>query len=162
MNHQPDQRETIVKAYSKTVWRIALSRTRREDAAEEVYQEVFLRYFRKERTFQSEEHRKAYLIRITLNCCKSYLSSSWGSDTLSLDEVSNTIALPDEKKGVLEALLRLPSKYRTPIELYYIEGLTAEECASVLKLRAGTFRTRLSRAKALLKEELKGENIYVE
>ncbi len=162
MNNQQDRRELIVKTYSKTVWRIALSRTRREDAAEEVYEEVFLRYFRKERTFQSEEHRKAYLIRITLNCCKSYLSSSWGSDTLSLDEVSNTLTLPEEKRGVLEALLRLPAKYRIPIELYYIEGLSAEECTNVLRLREGTFRTRLSRAKAMLKEELKGENIYVE
>lgn len=162
MNHLQDERESIVKTYSKTVWRIALSRTRREDAAEEVYQEAFLRYFRKPRTFQSEDHRKAYLIRITLNCCKSYLASAWGSDTLSLDEVSNTIALPEEKRGVLEVLLRMPAKYRIPIELYYIEGLSAEECAHVLKIREGAFRTRLSRAKALLKEELKGENIYVE
>ncbi len=162
MKHLQDERERIIKTYSKTVWRIALSRTRREDAAEEVYQEVFLRYFRKPRTFQSEDHQKAYLIRITLNCCKSYLTSAWRSDTLSLDEVSNTLALPEEKRGVLEALLRLPTKYRLPIELYYIEGLSAEECANVLKLRAGAFRTRLSRAKAMLKEELKGENIYVE
>ena len=157
-----DERERIVKEYSKTVWRIALSRTRREESAEEVYQETFLRYFRKERTFDSEEHRKAYIIRITLNCCKTYLSSALGQENLSLDEVSNTLILPEEKKGVLAALLRLPAQYRIPIELHYIEGLTSDECAMAMKLRPGAFRTRLSRAKAMLKEELKGENIYVE
>lgn len=162
MNTLQDERESIVREYSVTVWRIALARTRREDFAEEVYQEVFLRLFRKERAFKDEEHRKAYIIRTTLNCCKSYLSSAFRSDNLSLDEVSETLILSEEKKGVLEALLRLPSKYRIPIELYYIEGLSAEECAMALKLRPGAFRTRLSRAKAMLKEELKGDGIYVE
>ena len=68
MNPLNDNREQIVKLYSATVWQIALARTRKEDAAEEVYQEVFLRLFRKERTFREEEHRKAWLIRTTLNC----------------------------------------------------------------------------------------------
>ena len=162
MNTKQDERESIAKEYSVTVWRIALARTRREDYAEEVYQEVFLRLFRKERSFRDEEHRKAYIIRTTLNCCKSYLSSAFRSDNVSLEEVGDTLILSEEKKGVLEAVLRLPAKYRMPIQLYYMEGLTAEECAKALKLRAGAFRTRLSRAKAMLKEELKGDGIYVE
>ena len=161
MNPLNDNREQIVKLYSATVWQIALARTRKEDAAEEVYQEVFLRLFRKERTFREEEHRKAWLIRTTLNCCKTYMAAALKSETLCLEEVSPTLALPEENRGLYQALLRLPAKYRIPLELYYIEGIDAEECARILRLRPGSFRSRISRGKAMLKEELKGEGIYV-
>ena len=161
MNPINDDREGIVKLYSATVWQIALARTRREDAAEEVYQEVFLRLFKKDRKFREEEHRKAWLIRTTLNCCKGYMAAALRNDTLCLEEVSPTLALPEENRGLYQALLRLPAKYRIPLELYYIEGIDAEECANILRLRPGSFRSRLSRGKAMLKEALKGEGIYV-
>ena len=157
-----DDRDSIVKLYSQTVWRIALSHTRREDAAEEVYQETFMRLFQKERAFDSEEHRKAWIIRTTLICCKRYLSASFRSETLSLEEVSNTLILPEEESGVMRAILSLPVKYRLPLQLYYVEGLTADECAKVLEIRPVTFRVRISRGKTMLKEKLKGEGIYVE
>ena len=162
MHKTHDDRDSIVSQYSKTVWQIALSRTRREDAAEEVYQETFMRLFQKERTFDSEEHRKAWIIRTTLVCCKRYLSASFHSETLSLEEVSDTIVLPEEESGVMQALLRLPAKYRLPLQLYYVEGLEADECARVLNIRPVTFRVRISRGKTMLKEALKGEGIYVE
>ncbi len=161
MNQPQDDRESIVMRYSAMVFRIALSRTRREDAAEEVYQETFLRLFRKERQFQNEDHRKAWIIQTTLNCCKGYLSATFRAQTLSLEEIGENLTFPEEKRGVLEALFRLPAKYRIPIQLYYIEGIEAETCAQILKLRPGSFRSRLSRGKAMLKEELKGDGIYV-
>ncbi|MBQ8383521.1 MAG: sigma-70 family RNA polymerase sigma factor [Clostridia bacterium] len=161
MRQTEDDRDRVVDLYAKTVWRIALARTRREDTAEEVFQEVFLRLFRKERSFDSEEHRKAWIIRTTLNCCRSYFAAAMKSDTVSLEELGDTLAVPEEKKGALEALLRLPAKYRVPLQLYYIEGMSAEECARVLKLRPGTFRVRISRGKEMLRELLKGEGIYV-
>lgn len=161
MRQTEDDRNAVVDLYAKTVWRIALSRTRREDWAEEVFQNVFLRLFRKERSFDSEEHRKAWVIRTTLNCCKDYFATSMASDTVSLEELGDSLAVPENKRDGLEVLLRLPAKYRVPLQLYYIEGMNAEECAAVLKLRPGTFRVRLSRGKAMLKELLKGEGIYV-
>lgn len=161
MRQTEDDREAVVDLYAKTVWRIALTRTRREDAAEEVFQNVFLRLFGKERRFDSEEHRKAWIIRTTLNCCKNYYAAAMKSDTVSLEELGDTLAVSDERKGALEVLLRLPAKYRVPLQLYYMEGMSAEECAMVLKLRPGTLRVRLSRGKAMLKELLKGEGIYV-
>lgn len=161
MRQSEDDREQVVDLYAKTVWRIALSRTRREDAAEEVFQEVFLRLFRKERVFDSEDHRKAWIIRTTLNCCRGYLAAAMQSSTVSLEELGDTLAIPEEKKEGLEVLLRLPAKYRVPLQLYYIEGMDAEECARVLKIRPGTLRVRLSRGKAMLRDLLKGEGIYV-
>ena len=162
MSNKPqDDRDRIVELYADMVWRIALSRTRREDAAEEVFQEVFLRLFQKERTFNEEEHRKAWLIRATLVCCRSYLTASFKNTTLSLEEVGDCIALPEEKSVLFEAMLRLPAKYRIPIQLYYIEGMESDQCAKAMGIRPGTFRVRLSRGRNLLREILKGEGIYV-
>ena len=162
MTDKPQEdRDAIVEMHADTVWRIALSRTRRQDAAEEVFQEVFLRLFQKERQFNEEEHRKAWLIRTTLICCRSYLTASLKNTTLSLEEVGDTIALPEEKSVLFEALLRLPAKYRIPLQLHYIEGLDSDKGAKAMGIRPGTFRVRLSRGRNLLREILKGEGIYV-
>jgi RNA polymerase sigma-70 factor (ECF subfamily) len=156
-----DDRARIVELFADTVFRIALSRTRREDAAEEIFQEVFLRLFEKEHNFNEDEHIKAWLIRTTLICCKRYQTALFQHPTLTLEEVGELAALPEEDKGLYQAILRLPAKYRLPIQLYYIEEVPAEECAKLLGLRPGSFRSRLSRGKAMLREILKGEGIYV-
>ena len=156
-----ENRAKIVELFADTVFRIALSRTRREEAAEEVFQEVFLRVFEKEHTFNEDEHIKAWLIRTTLICCKRYQTALFQHPTLTLEEVGELAALPEEDKGLYHAILRLPAKYRLPIQLYYIEEVPAEECAKLLNLRPGSFRSRLSRGKAMLREILKGEGIYV-
>lgn len=156
-----DARDAVVKQHADTVWRIALSRTRKEEAAEEVFQEVFMRLFEKDRVFDSEEHRKAWLIRTTLVCCKRYFSATFKNTTLTLEEVGDLASIPEEEHGLFAAILKLPVKYRIPIQLYYIEEIPAETCAEILGLRPGSFRSRLSRGKAMLKELLKGEGIYV-
>ena len=158
----PAELEQVMERYGNTVYRLAYSQTRSKTDAEDIYQDVFLRYFRKRPEFESEEHRKAWIIRTTLICCKRYWSASFRKETLSLEEITDVAALPEEEKGVLQALFQLPEKYRLPLELYYVEGLTAEECAKVLKIRPVAFRVRISRGKTMLKEKLKGEGIYVE
>ena len=156
-----DDRDRIVELYADTVWRIALSRTGKEDAAEEVFQDTFMALFEKERSFESEEHRKAWLIRTALTCCKHYLSVSFRNATVAMEELEGCLALPEEDKGLYRAMLSLPVKYRIPIQLYYIEGVPAKNCAQILGIPSGTFRSRLSRGKALLRELLKGEDMYV-
>lgn len=157
------ERERIVEMHADTVWRIALSRTGKEESAEEVFQDVFLRLFQKERSFENDEHIKAWLIRTTLICCRRYLSSYFGNSSLSLDEISDFVAeVPSEDTRTLyNTLLRLPAKYRIPLILYYIEEVPTDQCLSILKLKANTFYSRLSRGKQLLKNELKGEDYFV-
>ncbi len=158
---QQDKRDLAVETHGPTVWRIALSRTQKEDAAEDVFQEVFLRLFEKEREFESDEHLKAWLIRTTMICCKRYMSVAFRNSTISLEEVSAILCAPEEDNILFHALLSLPEKYRLPIQLYFMEGMEAEAAAKALDLRLGTFRVRLTRGKALLKEVLKGEGIDV-
>lgn len=156
-----DERDEIVRRHADTVWRLALSRTRKEEAAEEVFQEVFMRLFEKERSFEGEEHRKAWLIRTTLVCCKRYFAATFKNTALTLEEVGELASIPEEEHGLFAALLKMPAKYRIPIQLYYIEQIPAETCAEILSLRPGSFRSRLSRGKVMLKELLKGDGIDV-
>ena len=162
MDHNSeDARNRIVEVHGRTVWRVALSHTRREDAAEEVFQEVFLRFFEKDREFQSDEHCKAWLIRTTLICAKRCQAAMYKHATVSLDEIVSLSAIPEEDGVLASALFNLPEKYRLPLQLYYIEGLSGEECSRALGLRLGTLRVRLTRGKNMLKEILKGEGINV-
>ena len=65
--------ETVVKTYSDMIYRIAMRYVAKPEDAEDVYSEVFLNYFRRPREFESEEHRKAWLIKVTINCAKDLL-----------------------------------------------------------------------------------------
>lgn len=155
MSTLQDDRDRIVEAYADTVWCVALSRTGREEAAEE----VFLRYFEKERPFENDEHRKAWLIRTTLICCRRYLSFYFKNSSLPLEEVEWMSAQEtQESQALYDALLELPAKYRMPIVLYYIEELPTEQCLKVLNLKPEAFRKRLSRGRKLLEKLLKGED----
>ena len=154
-------RQRMVDLFADTVWRIALSRTRDEESAKEIFQDTFLCLFEKEREFREDEHVKAWLIRTTLNLCKRYKIAALQNSTLTLEEVGELSYIPEERKGLYQAILRLPAKYRIPIQLYYIEEIPADECAKLLGLRPSSFRSRLCRGKAELKSILKGEGIDV-
>ena len=162
MNTLQNDRDRIVELFADTVWCVALSRTGREDAAREVFQDVFLHFFEKERDFENDEHRKAWLIRTTLICSKKYLSSFFRNATVSLEEIEGYTADEADNTGeVYEALLKLPAKYRMPIILYYLEEIPTDECLRILNLKPAAFRKRLSRGRELLKNLLKGEDYCV-
>ena len=108
-------RQRMVDLYADTVWRIALSRTREEEAAKEVFQNAFLRLFETTQEFREDEHVKAWLIKTTLNCCKQYKFAALKHATLTLEEVGELSYIPEERKGLYQAILRLPAKYRIPI-----------------------------------------------
>lgn len=67
--------EFVVRTYADMIYKIAVRYVRDLTLAEDVFSETFLAYFRKERSFESEEHRKAWLIRVTINCAKDALMS---------------------------------------------------------------------------------------
>ena len=149
-------RTAAVERWGDMVWRLALARTANVHDAQDVFQEVFLRYFRHEDRFQSDEHRKAWLIRCTVDRAKSLLTSPWRRRTVPLDTAAQ-IGVADEYREVYSAVLALPEKYRAAIHLYYFEGLTTAEIARYLGVAQGTVRSQLSRGRALLREALKEE-----
>ena len=157
MNSQ-DRKSRAVERWGDLVWRLALVRTANVSDAEDVFQEVFLRYFRQEdrQVFFNDDHRKAWLIRCTVNRAKSLLTSPWRRRTVPL-ETAAQIGVEDEYREVYSAVLALPEKYRAVIHLYYFEGLSVAEIAHDLALAEGTVKSQLSRGRALLREALKEE-----
>jgi RNA polymerase sigma-70 factor (ECF subfamily) len=148
-----DNIDEVMTLYSNTVYRLALVQTKNKVDAEDVFQEVFLRYVRSKTHFQSEEHRKAWFIRVTVNFCKKLWASSWLRKTEPLDE---TITFEmQEETDLHHELLKLPMKYRTVIHLFYFEDMSIEEISKCLNQGSSTIRTQLTRARYKLKEYLK-------
>ena len=144
--------------YSDMVYRLAFARVKNKYDADDILQEVFLRFIKVKEKINNEEHAKALLIRITINCSKSMLSSSWFKRTESLSE---SFGVLDEYSDTLDAVLRLPKKYRTVIHLHYYMGYSVNEISSILKSKPSTVKSQLHRARKQLKIELEGEEVNV-
>ena len=148
-----EQRTQVVQRWGDMVYRLALARTASVPDAEDVFQEVFLRYFRHEDELDTDEHRKAWLIRCTVNRCKSLLASPWRRRTVPL-ETTAEVGVEDDYREVYSAVLSLPPKYRAVIHLHYFEGLSVAEMADALESTEGTVKSQLSRGRALLRDML--------
>ena len=141
-----------VERWGDMVWRLALARTRHIQDSEDVFQEVFARFFRHEGELDSDQHRKAWLIRCTLNCTNTLLSARWRS-WLPLEEAV-TQTMEPEDRAVYRAVLELPKAYRTAIHLHYYEGYSVAEVAQLLRLSPSAVKMRLKRGRERLKLEL--------
>ena len=148
------QRTRAVNRWGDMVYRLALARTASVPDAEDVFQEVFLRFFRHEDELDTDEHRKAWLIRCTVNRCKSLLASPWRKRIVPL-ETAEEVGVEDDYREVYSAVLSLPAKYRAAIHLHYFEGLSVAEMAQALGVPEGTVKSQLSRGRALLRDLLK-------
>ncbi len=148
-----DCAEKVIKFYADMVYRLAFARTGTKCDADEVFQEVFMRYIKNKPVFENEEHRKAWLIRVTINCSNKLWNSAWKrkieplTETISF-ETKNDIDLNKE-------LQQLPPKYREVIHLFYYEDMSLDEISQALNRKNSTVRTQLTRARALLKNMLK-------
>ena len=148
-----EQRTQVVNRWGDMVYRLALARTASVPDAEDVFQEVFLRYFRHEEKFHSDEYRKAWLIRCTVNRAKSLTASPWRRRIVPL-ETAEEVGVEDDYREVYSAVLSLPGKYRAVIHLHYFEGLSVTEIAQMLDAPEGTIKSQLSRGRALLRDML--------
>jgi len=153
--------DEIIKEYSNMVYRLAFSLTKSKADADDVYQEVFLRYIRKNTEFESEEHRKAWLIRVTINCSNNFWSSAWKKKTIPLSDTDQLVGVVSfeiqEETTLYNELTKLPKKYRNVIHLFYYEDMSTDQISKILDIKPATVRTQLTRARAMLKVTLKGE-----
>jgi len=146
----------VIEYYTDMVYRLAFARTGTKQDAEDVYEEVFLRFLKRKPKFESEEHRKAWFLRVTVNCSNTFLSSLWQKRTEGLSE---EIPFTEKRHQYLHLeLQRLPAKYRSVIHLFYYEELSVEEIGQVLNRKPATVRTQLTRARELLRGMLKEED----
>jgi RNA polymerase sigma-70 factor (ECF subfamily) len=148
-----------VEKYADTVRRVCFMHLKNHSDVEDVFQEVFLKYILHDRPFESDDHERAWLIRVAINACKDVLKSFFRRRVLSLEDVEpEPFTIQDERQEILDAVLKLPDNYKNVIFLFYYEGYTAVEIAKILNKRENTIYTWLSRAKAKLKDTLGGEH----
>lgn len=147
-----DSPEAVIRRYSDMVYRLAFARTGNRSDAEDLYQEVFLRYLTKAPAFTSEDHRKAWLLRVAVNCANRFHTAPWRRRTEPLSEALSVPA--PEGEDLWEELRRLPERDRTVLHLYYYEDMTTEEIAKLLDRNPATVRSQLLRARAKLKKLL--------
>ena len=146
--------EYIIEKYFSMVYKLALSQTKNVANAEDICQDVFYKYLQKGGALQSEEHVKAWLIRVTINFCKSMFRSGWFQKTMPLEE--ELVFDQKEESDVYYAVLELPPKYRAVIHLFYYEELSVREISDSLRIKESTVKSQLHRGRELLKEILKG------
>lgn len=148
----------VIELYSDTVRRLCIVHLKNHADVEDIFQTVFLKYVLSSVVFESDEHEKAWFIRVTINACKDLLKSFWHSRTVSIEDLLDQPASIDaESKDVLEAVLSLPMKYRQVVYLHYYEGYTAPQISKILGRNVNTIYTLLARSKKLLKDRLGGD-----
>ena len=142
--------------YSDMVYRLAFARVKNKYDADDILQDVFIRYMKSKQDVSDLKHAKALLIRITINCTKSMFTSSSRKKTAPLDEFMS-VEMP--ARDTLEAVLSLPLKYRTVIHLHYYCGYNVDELAKILNSKPSTVKSQLHRARLKLKDYLEGDEI---
>lgn len=149
--------ETFQK-YGDRVFSAAFSVCRNRADADDVTQDVFLKYHTTDMDYESEEHIRAWLIRVAINRAKDIAGSFWRRNKVAWEEYMDDLPFETpEDKGLFEAVMRLPDKYRVVIHLFYYEDYAVEEIAQILKSPTGTVKSQLSRGRMLLKNMLEEE-----
>lgn len=145
--------------YSDMVYKLALSQTKNRADADDVFQEVFISFMKNTKPFESEEHKKAWLIKVTINRSRKIFRSAWFRRTVSLTmPLSETLQFDIEEKSVVyDAVLQLPRKYRIAIHLFYYEDMSIAQMSKALSIPESTVKSHLYRARQILKHKLEGE-----
>lgn len=152
--------DRAIERHSDTVRRLCMIHLKNHADTEDIFQTVFLKYALRSAPFESEEHERAWFVRVTLNACKDLLKSFFRSRTVPLDQLADLPAqMTQEQREVLQAVLALPPNYKNVIYLHYYEGYTAPQIAELLGKNVNTVYTLLTRARSKLRQQL-GDDEY--
>lgn len=150
----------ITEIYNRqvdTVYRICFSFMKNQADTEDMVQETFLRLLSSGVIFQSEEHEKAWLIVTASNLCKDLLKKWWRKTEDIDDPALGLKSPPFEVNEVLAAILKLPADQKCVVYMYYYEGYSTLDIAAYLNCPHATVRSRLARARKVLKKKLGGD-----
>lgn len=154
---KPTSVRQTVERYRDMVFRIAFAYVRNAADADDVAQNVFVKLIRLNKTFDSDDHLRHWLVRVTVNECRSLFRSPWRRIE-DIERYAESLAMPTpEHIDLLVSVMRLPERYRIPLVLYYYGEFSTDEVADILRIPAPTVRTRLARGRAKLKTLLEAE-----
>lgn len=153
-----DKLSHYIEKYHTTVFRAAYSYVKCREDAEDITQETFLRLYKSDAEFSTDENVKAWLIRVSINLAKDMLKSAWLKGRTELDR---DIPCESDKESImLDCIHRLKPEYCSVILLFYYEGYNVKEIADITKCSPSLVTTRLSRARKQLKTMLLKEGYY--
>ncbi len=157
MRSEADVNRTITK-YADTVQRICLCHLKNHADAEDMFQNIFIKYMMYDGEFQSEEHKKAWLLCVSVNACRDYLRTHFWKKAEPLDNILYSVSaqINEDQKEVLAAVLSLPEKYKDAIYLHYYEGYKASEIAEIIGKKENTVYSLLARGRNILRNQLGG------
>jgi len=155
--------ENLISLYGNDVLRIATAYTHNASVSEDIFQEVFIKVACNINKFENRSSEKTWIIRITINTCKDYLKSSWNKKVIPMENIeagnithSEDTLLKEEKASlIIQEILKLPLKYKEVLLLYYYQDLSTSNIAKILTLPEASVRTRLRRARDIIKDKLK-------
>lgn len=151
------QLEGYIRLYRATVFRLAYSYVKNREDADDITQDAFMRLYVYNGSFDSGENVKAWLIRVTVNLSKDMLRSAWHR---SRAEICTDIPVQTEEQSDLLGIIRdMKPEYSAVLYLYYYEGYSVKEIAKLRRAPSATVRTRLARARAMLRKMLSKEEM---
>lgn len=154
--------QEVMQDHTDYLLRLAVLYVKDWPAAEDIVQDVFLKYYQNYEQFEERSSLKTYLAKMTINKSKDYLKSWSYRKQMLTNRFSNQTKIvrnhfieQDEKLEIADAVLQLPLKYREVIIHYYYEELSVLEVSMILSISDNTVKTRLRKARGLLKNQLK-------
>ena len=159
MGETKERLEQIFRDYYQLIYRVAFSQVKNHADAEDITQEVFLKIIRHDMRYQSMEHERAWIVRVTVNLCRDLLKSKWHRTSVSMEDVSEAQRgscknFTERQDDMMWAVLQLPEKYRNCLYLFYYEDYSIKEIAQSLEMPANPVKTNLTRGRQALKEFL--------
>lgn len=155
--------EDSVERYADMVYRVSMTITKNQHDAQDVFQETFLRLVKYKETIQSEEHLKAWLIRVASNCAKTLASDIWNNRTQGMDEaMTGDLTYEQKEQGTLmKYMKKLPPKYALPLYLFYYEEYSIQEIADIMNKNINTVKSYLRRGKEKLRKYLAEDGVSI-
>jgi RNA polymerase sigma-70 factor, ECF subfamily len=163
--HKEKAISDLMDRYGTAVLHLAYSYVRNRQTAEDLAQEIFIKCYQKYGTFQGNSQIQTWLFRVASNHCKDYIKS-WHYKKVSVSNYLHSLVADQhdtpeaeliknaENQELTEALFQLPLKYREPLFLFYFQECSLKEISEICSLNLNTVKSRLTRAKSLLKEIL--------
>ena len=141
--------ESCYNRHFDFVYRLSFTYVKNPADAEDVAQETFVRLYRQEGEFASEEHVRRWLLRVAINLSKDHLRSRWNQKRQEFDE-----NMQENQKEIWQEVAALPEKYRLVLYLYYYEGYSVREIGQILRCSTSAVKMRLKRGREKLRESL--------
>ena len=153
-NHLLSQQaiERVVELYSDSLLRLAMHHVHEQAQAQDIVQEVFIKYAEHKEAFTDENHEKAWLYRVTINQCKNYHLHWWQRKRSAFPQSASSTVQDDH--SLLDEVRKLPSNQRNAIYFFYYEEYSIKEIASLMHTKEGTVASWLSRGRKTLKFQL--------